>query len=910
MEQSEAMEHSPSRLQQGGTANASSADVSEVRRLILAGKCKLAVEVAKDIHKRVHTPETESLLVDAYAARIVQFQQKGATEDAQVLLKLVHDRFPAHGDRFKRLVIRNAALTANLDEMLAPLAKGDVPEESIRAIEKAIQQDLTDLGALADCGVLPAEHPLRVSAAALRRAFTAVTSGPVKEEQLALPEVSRRSPLAGWKLLIRAMAAFYQRDDATARQALAGIAGDSAAARLAGVLRAMLDGKSAGGGLAGVLKDKVCPDDSGLRRALSDIDSALLSQSPARLYRGIQEAMSACASAHPDLLELLAQRIYAKCSLYNVPIDQLTAVLPTPPGKSYLFGLLAKGSEMRGLRAHAAARWGQFQQFAIMEGRIKEGSIEQAVILQHGAELLAELSLEDEAELMRARRQCAALAHSHSSNSESANERGRILDDLDAGKYFAAAMRILPEAAAFRTWHRWLESHRRPDVDKERMAEQWRRLLPGDPEPCLILSELAEKRKALKKAVGYLEDAEAIDALNPRVRRARLRLIMGILWKHFKEGKAHLVEKDLAELRALPGMDEGVESAMAVLLKGVWHVMRHEQAPAIAAIQAVRERLGVPAANVLAFSALRTARVYDEGQWLSMASPVPPEPRDIAQAMAICIRLSEQFYCRLWYPDNWNAIVEQFLRQDSATASQADLLAIARSSLANDRMQLGYLATGVGLAKAAGPAAARFLLLRARCLPHWAPSRISQCLRAAIELAETSHDEELMNEIRREIEYHPPTRQLHNQRGGQGRKLGAELLAEVMRSERMAKNYPTSLAMAEKHVVAIDPVEPQLFQEYAEKDGDDFDDDNESDDEYNDEHDGEFDIPAGMNLPPRLLHVVHKVLDQFGRMPSVDELMKQQPELAMELVMALAESELGAELFGKRKGPSRRKGGK
>src|SRR5205085_128752 len=155
-----------------------------VGRLLAAGKCKQAVELAKEEHKRWKSPESERLLVDAYLCRIDQFEQKGAVEDARVLLKLVHDRFPAHRGRFAALEARAAAAQGRVDELVAPLARENVTEEVRSAVESAVRRDLIDLAALARCAALSEHHPLRLGAAAAWRAFQAATSGPVTEEQI------------------------------------------------------------------------------------------------------------------------------------------------------------------------------------------------------------------------------------------------------------------------------------------------------------------------------------------------------------------------------------------------------------------------------------------------------------------------------------------------------------------------------------------------------------------------------------------------------------------------------------------------------------------------------------------------------------------------------------------------------
>ena len=45
------------------------------------------------------------------------------------------------------------------------------------------------------------------------------------------------------------------------------------------------------------------------------------------------------------------------------------------------------------------------------------------------------------------------------------------------------------------------------------------------------------------------------------MRQAHVRLTLSIAWRHFADRKPHLVEKDLAELAAMPGMAEGDRAA-------------------------------------------------------------------------------------------------------------------------------------------------------------------------------------------------------------------------------------------------------------------------------------------------------------------------------------------------------------
>ena len=213
----------------------------QVQRLLTAGKNKQAVELAKEHHKRTNTADSQSLLVQAYLARIEQFNSKGMAQEAQTLLSLVQQRFPNERHRLAGLEIQTAASSGRVSDLLRPLASEQTPPETRAVIETAIARQVTDLPSLAASETLPPEHPLRIGAAAIWKAFLAVRSGPVTDEQIALPEISRRSPLAAWKMLIRAIALYYRQDDAGCRRSLDAIPPESAVAHAAATVRGLVD---------------------------------------------------------------------------------------------------------------------------------------------------------------------------------------------------------------------------------------------------------------------------------------------------------------------------------------------------------------------------------------------------------------------------------------------------------------------------------------------------------------------------------------------------------------------------------------------------------------------------------------------------------------------------------------------
>ena len=158
-------------------------------------------------------------LVDAYAARVRSLWETGLKDEAKALLELGTQRYSCAAARLADVEVLVRAADGNLEALLRPLSDPAVPQEIRRAIENAVRRQLYDLSALAECAALTADHPLRISAAALVRAFAAVTAGPVEEAALLLPEVSHRGPLASWKILVRAIAYFTGKTTRTANTA-------------------------------------------------------------------------------------------------------------------------------------------------------------------------------------------------------------------------------------------------------------------------------------------------------------------------------------------------------------------------------------------------------------------------------------------------------------------------------------------------------------------------------------------------------------------------------------------------------------------------------------------------------------------------------------------------------------------
>ena len=218
-------------------------------------------------------------------------------------------------------------------------------------------READDLAALAECAALPSEHPLRKAASELQRAFLAVTEGPVGEEAVALPEVSHRSPLAPWKLLVRAIACFYRGEDEACRRYVEAIKPESAPARLVPAIQAMLGGKPVGlTAAAAALVSSTTSDPATLRKALEALEGAFDSHKAGPSLKGIHEAVQACRETAPDQVERLKQHISVRSKLTEMDMEKVNAAMGGAPRyDAYFWRLLARGMEE--LRDPRISRW-------------------------------------------------------------------------------------------------------------------------------------------------------------------------------------------------------------------------------------------------------------------------------------------------------------------------------------------------------------------------------------------------------------------------------------------------------------------------------------------------------------------------------------------------------------------------
>lgn len=748
---------------------------TSIRQLIVNGKSKSALDCAKDFHKTQCSAASETLLIDAYLARIQALTDQNLVVEARSLMALVRERFPSASERLEGLNATASARDGNLDELLRPLNDPGLSAERRAGIEQFIQNQVTDLAALAGCAALPAEHGLRRAAAAIDKAFCVVTSGPVDDEQIALAEVSHRSPLAPWKLLIRAIACFYRDQDKSCEECLAGIRPESAPGRLVHAMRTMLEANPAGR-LAGLrptevaLVSRTTVGLGELRGALANLDGAFAhDEHPGQVFKAIRVAVQACRKSAPDLLAGLQQMVCVKGEVAGLDFERMIVALEgTPRRDATFFRDLARTLEHTGDSEdlmQACEWWDGFRQEAVREGWFAERGLEVAALYLHMAGILGRMPPELLKEMQRPPRKPASRESNYFQFPEELYARACLID---------------PHPDAFSEWLRW--ARRNSIGEAENVARAWNKALPTAIEPLLFLMEQAEKRNAFPSALSYLDKAERIDAVNSTVRTARLRLLAADTMRHLQKKKLHLAAQRLAEMVALPQSRQGDRPAFLAATRFLI-CLNSGGKPGI---EEARRAVDLACDDSLA-STLLIFGCATYAKMSALCLPLPDEltenqrsrlPASMARVLALIRDIGLlKFQLPVSYFDETEA---QFPRA-SASLNIEQIRALGELGIATKHPGLAWKATVAGL-EHGGQTEAYFLLLRARALPEGIGERYDVIVAAAAQLGRLHRDMEVVSEAveagRGPFDDNPLS-------------LTADQAREVLRKEKASPAFPS-----------------------------------------------------------------------------------------------------------------------
>jgi hypothetical protein len=816
--------------------------VTRVRQLIANTRHKAALEQAKDVHKTYRCTASEALLIDAYAGRIQDLIRQNLTVEANALLDLVRERYPAATGRLAGLTASAAARAGNLEQLVGPLNDPSLPAERRDAIELAVQEQVTSLAALAECPALPSDHPLRQAAVALQKAFEAVTSGPVPDEMLTLGEVSRRSPLAPWKMLVCAIAYFYRRDDEACRRYLDAVKPESAAARLVPAIRSMVDGKSGGQVQAATaeLVSQVTGDVPALKHAIEALDRAFESaEHDSCILDAIRAAAQACRRNAPGQLERLKQHISVRAALDELDTEKTRGAMGGPSRHdAYFYRLFARGMERQSGHPSdlflACARWNDFRLKAVDEGWFAPNGAAVATLYLHMAELLRDIPQN----MIRSFEQSAR------------GPNGQMIEDLffvRPQNLYERACVLDPHSEAFSRWLEW--ANKKQGTDAERVAEAWHKILPQDIEPILYLMAAFEERGSFPTALQYLVKAERIDGVNPEVRRARLRLLAGNAIRCIQRKKPGLAEQSLKEICALPQVQQGDRLAFAAALGYLTAALQQDFAQAQMRRSEIERLLeSRAAASLLIFAVAIAAKRTELGGLEPVQKLAKNERAALPATLARLTALAKDVQFSLRIPPSWLAETVRQFRRTHQKLDVNQLHTLGEAALEANESEFAYAVSAAGLERG-GATDAQFLFLRARSLPQSNFERRMICAAAAARLAR-QHDRHDLAAKAVDL--------LRGPFKDGSIELTPEQLADVLRQEKKEPVYPKGGRQGPRYRSIIGarlcPC-PDCRRERGEMidEFDEFEDD-EDDDFDEDDPLGGLDIPEDM--PPEIAKVL------------------------------------------------------
>jgi hypothetical protein len=603
--------------------------------------------------------------------------------------------------------------------------------------------------------------------------------------------------------------------------------------------------------------------------------------------------------------------------------DKVSEALGGPSLKNaYFWRLFARAAEVKGKFLWACAKLEQFRKHALHEGWFSDTSQEVAVIYLYMAELLKRLSHDDSEWML------SEFEYEFSNFEQYYHDQPRSIKEalskdtaipfetyfLHPDILYRLASEINPEAETYQLWLAWVEDHTTHWKKCDAVALDWHAAFPDDPRPLLYLVKSAEKRNALKKALGYLDTAENIDGLNPDVKRARLRLLAAAAVRHLKQKKTHLVQKDIVALEGLPQSREGDRPAFLAALKCMSAMIDKDKPELQRCYRVLIKLLEYSQAVKVILQGLATACGFaDLPKNLPADNDDQTAAKDLVTAVARGCRLGDDMGIAVAIPAEYEQKIGDAFAADDCEHDSATIRIIAETALKNDNLKLAYAAAGTGLSQHRS-FAARFLLLRASSLPSWEEDRRDDCLAAAVELARRQRDMGLIDEA---IELH---------RNGNGFDFGfsvfgdmigdgdmsmePEELEQVLEFEKGAREYPVFKPNRSFFDFEDDDDSqcrycdkkncPDRNAPYMPEDFYDDEFDGDDDDEFDDD---DFDTIPDFNtildallpgIPSKLMALIMKVYNKHGKngfLPDPDELMRKDPWLADQLIRELEKAE-------------------
>ncbi len=732
-----------------------------VLQAIEAGNVKAAVLLAKQYHQIQRNDASEQLLVRAYQARVKSLIDKNMTTEARELAAIIKQRYPRYAAEMDTLHEQAALRSGRLDGYLVFLTDPAISREKRREIEDLIRRNLMDPAVLANAKTLPATHPLREAARAVREALAAVVARPASDDEIELAHISRRSPLAPWKMLVRAIAYFYRGEDDLCRQWLDAMDADSYPARIAPTLKGLMDGTPTEpmAPAQQTLCSLVQLSTQELERQL-ELFHFFYSSQHARFDK---EAKSPtvlkkyCAQLSPPAQQEMIKRLYASYLVIGAPEDILVELMQFRPVMDAVFwkNLALQAEHYGAPMSITLSAWRYFGICAVDEGLFGAKDHIAAGLLRHMATLAAEAFLDGDDSFEDGPDGIKAPTLNVNFERQPQHLR-RLLRTPPQDTPFCDArfnpdhlfQRLCEFRGAAEDFRLWLEfAEDAPDLaDADRVIEHWLARDAKAVEPLLKQVESSHRRKAYTKALKYLTLAEERDPLNPETRRKRLNLTTAIAARHLRQGKINLLEKDIQKLQELPVANENVGAIVTLSIEWVLAALANDNALAKTRYDNLIAACGGEAGAYIAAGAVCVLGKLPAKKWQPKRPQLPkrngsaktPDNTFIPSALK-GLEAARLFLEAPGIPTKIEEFLHVRLIDRNLQCDMDSLLALGNTVL---RLGSGYLAFAASVAGLRVPASPKpvFLLLRARSFRYGYTLRPILCAIAAWRLAQWQCD--------------------------------------------------------------------------------------------------------------------------------------------------------------------------
>ena len=725
-----------------------------IEKKIVSGNSKLALDLAKQFHKTNHSDESELLLIYSYLSRIQSMSEKGLVQEADSLLDLVRQNFPQYQAQLEEMSLVIMIQSGCENNLIQLLKNVKTPEEKKLTLENLIRCEISDLSTIANCVALPQEYPIRKEAAILNEAFLSVTRVPVTDEVIALKEIPRRSPLSPWKMLINAIASFYREDDELCKKYLNMIDPKSAPARLIEPLLNMIVGQTDVSNRSSEMQlcSHICKkNDDGLEKHLKLLDrlfDSIGDANPEDIFKRFHSSLRYFKKNHPDIINNFNQILSIRFQIAEIPMNFIEMILDTKIIKdTFFYRHWARGIEAEGFLLGACCVWEGFRKQAIKEALFEADSPGEVTIFLYMTKLLGKLPLEDLEEARDDIRK--SLSSDLPSEFDFFNQIREFISVDKKAKYdipflfpewlFEKICSLDPDPEYFLQWHDYAKKINSAFKNQESILLAWHEALHQDIRPLLLLMKSSKKRLALKKSLNYLKLAESIDSYNPEIQQANLSLQIFMAFQHLKQRKAHLARKDIELIEVLPQMQSGDRRAILTALKWACSVIEDNS---IDATKWFDETCKI-------FESITTATIIirEVGRSCSIIEKYLPKPKiseDIVHSIVRTDKLCKDIEVEVRIPANWEKYITKQLTLKARSFNLKDLLILGEAALSNGLDKLAYRISGIGLANRYDDA--RFLFIRAKCLPSFGYERADSCVSAVLWLAQKQRNLELLNE--------------------------------------------------------------------------------------------------------------------------------------------------------------------